>query len=209
MSVIGKLASSVGRKDEEPNVALAQAIADEGDSDAVQELVDHLRSKNKDIRSDCIKVLYEIGAIEPKLISGHLSAFALLLDDKNNRLVWGAMTAIDAIALTLPDDVYVLLPDIMAAADRGSIIAKDHAVAILIKLCSFDAYVERAFELLLGQLNVCPTNQLPTYAENALPLIHAGNKDAFSEALLGRLIEIEKDSKRKRVEKVIHKAGKR
>lgn len=209
MPVIQKLASSLGRKDEEPNVVLAREITEDGDAEAVQELVELLRSKNKNVQSDSIKVLYEIGGIEPSLISEYVDEFVVLLGDKNNRLVWGAMTALDAIASLAPEPIYRKLPLIMAAAERGSVIAKDHAVGILIKLCTMEAYAEDAFPVLLELLRTCPTNQLPMYAENALPLIHARNKEAFNETLLDRLIEIEKDSKRKRVEKVIHKAERR
>jgi hypothetical protein len=46
------------------------------------------------------------------------------------------------------------------------------------------------------------------YAENALPVIDAGLKDKFVKTLSGRLDEIEKESKRKRVEKVIKKLSK-
>lgn len=169
MPIIQKLASSQGRKDEEPNIALAREIARSGDSEA----------------------------------------FAAVLGDKNNRLVWGAMTALDAVASCSPELIYRKLPVIMEAADSGSVIAKDHAVGILIKLSAIEAYAGETFPMLLAQLRNCPTNQLPMYAENALPLIRAGNKEAFKETLLDRLIEIEKDSKRKRVEKVINKAEKR
>jgi len=207
--IIQRLASSLGRKDEEPNIDLAREIAESGDSEAVRELVDLLRTSNKDIRSDSIKALYEIGAIDPSLISEHAEAFVALLGDKNNRLVWGAMTALDAIAASVPELIGRNLPAILEAADRGSVIAKDHAVGILIKLSAIEDYAGETFPLLLMQLRSCPTNQLPMYAENALHLIDATNKEAFTETLLDRLIEIEKDSKRKRVEKVIAKAGKR
>lgn len=46
------------------------------------------------------------------------------------------------------------------------------------------------------------------YAENALPVITAGNKARFIEALTGRIDGIERESGRKRVEKVIKRAGK-
>ncbi|MFD0672964.1 hypothetical protein [Cohnella sp. GCM10027633] len=207
MGVIRKLASSIGRNDEEPNIDLAREIAAEGDANAVRELVGHLFGSNRAIQSDCIKVLYEIGAIDPALISGELQTFASLLDHKNNRLVWGAINAIEAIALTSPDDVYELLPAILEAAeDSGSVIARDRAFGILVRLSSTHAYAEHAFPLLLDQLKRCPTNQLPMYAENALPLVHAGNKQIYRETLLDRLIGIEQDSKRQRVERAIRKA---
>src|SRR5262245_32430609 len=98
MSVLQKLASALGRRDETPNQELAKSIAASKDAGAVAELVEHLADKNKDIQSDCIKVLYETGERNPALIAPHIEVFAKLLDSKNNRLAWGAMTALDAIA---------------------------------------------------------------------------------------------------------------
>jgi hypothetical protein len=205
MSILNKLASALHRKDEEPNVELAQTIAHDEDKEAVQELVNNLRNKNKVIQSDCIKVLYEIGAIKPEIITAYCKEFLELLEHKNKRLVWGAMTALDSITLDNPRLLYSELPKIIDAANKGSVIVKDHAVGILIKLCSLETYADQTFPQLIEQLKGCPTNQLPMYAENAIPIIKEKNKALFTETLLNRLIEIEKDSKRKRVEKVINR----
>ncbi|WP_239615155.1 hypothetical protein [Cohnella mopanensis] len=207
MTIIGRLATSLHRKDEEPNVELARAIVDEGDTEAIIELLGNLNHKNKNIQSDCIKVLYEIGMMEPSLISEHYRLFVALLGSKNNRLVWGAMTALDAIASVQPDEIHSELSPILEAADKGSVITKDHGVSILIKLYRSERYADQVFPLLISLLKSCPTNQLPMYAENAMPAIRNEHKDDLSETLLSRLIEIEKDSKRKRVEKVIVKLG--
>jgi hypothetical protein len=203
MSIIDQLASSLGRRDEVPNQELAKKIADKNDKKSVVELVNHLKNKNKDIQSDCIKVLYEIGERKPELIAGYVKEFVALLDDKNNRLQWGAMTALDCIVCESPKIIYANLARILKASDNGSVITKDHAVNILIKLCSVKQYAEDAFSLLTEQLLACPTNQLPKYAEDALPVIADKNKKAFAKVLERRLGEIEKDTKRKRVEKVI------
>lgn len=208
VDIINKLASSLGLRDEEPNLELARSIAVEDDEVAVQELVKLLGNKNKDIQSDCIKVLYEIAALRPSLLSGHSRIFLELLNNKNNRLVWGAMTALDAITLEIPDIIYSELGLIMIAVESGSVIVKDNGVGILIKLCTLEPYSETAFPLLIEILKKCPTNQLPMYAENAVPIVRGGMKPVFIEAILSRIIEIEKDSKRRRVEKVIDKLSK-
>src|SRR5690349_22821742 len=49
-------------------------------------------------RSDSIKVLYEIGTEKPALIAKHSQVFTKLLQSKNNRMQWGAMAALDAVA---------------------------------------------------------------------------------------------------------------
>ncbi|OME79634.1 hypothetical protein BK120_21235 [Paenibacillus sp. FSL A5-0031] len=203
--MIDKLASSLNRKDEGPNQELAKYIADRDDKGAVIELVDNLHNNDKNIQSDCIKVLYEIGDLRPSLIAEYCKEFVTLLDHGNNRLVWGAMTALDAITLENPEVIYLALEKIVDITDKGSVITKDHGVSILIKLCSLKPYADHAFTLLIEQLKKCPTNQLPMYAENAIAIVNDNNKALFIKTLSSRLGDIEKDTKRKRVEKLIKK----
>jgi hypothetical protein len=207
MSVLHHLASALNRRDEIPNQELAGKIAAKKDTAAIKELVENLKNKKKDIQNDCIKVLYEIGELKPELISGYAKDFVALLDDKNNRLQWGAMTALDQITNENPNVIYTHLSKIIAASDKGSVITKDHAVNILIKLCQIKQYAGDAFSLLIEQLLSAPVNQLPKYAEDAMHLIGDTNKKLFLKTLNSRLEEIEKDTKRKRVEKVMKKLG--
>ncbi len=204
ISVIDKLASSLDRRDEVPNQELAKEIVLTRDKKAVKELVDNLSNK-KAIQNDCIKVLYEIGEQEPKLIADYINEFIAHLDSKNNRLQWGAMTALGTITNERPQEIHTVLTTIVSAADRGSVITKDHAVNILIKLCAIEKYSDSTFALLIEQLLKSPTNQLPMYAERALPIVNDKNKDLFVKTLTSRLDDIEKETKRKRVEKVIKK----
>lgn len=205
MSILQYLSTSLDRRDEVPNQELAKQIAEKKDKKAVQELIENLKNKNKYIQHDCIKVLYEIGLINPSLISDHSGIFIELLTNKNNRLQWGAMHALDAITLEDPETIYSGLSKIIDSADKGSVITKDHAVNILIKLCSLKQYAEASFSLLNEQILNSPGNQLPMYAEKALPVITEKNKNIFIKTLSSRLDEIEKETKRKRVEKVIKK----
>ena len=205
MSVLDKLATSLNRRDEIPNQELAKQIAKKKDVKAIRELIDNLANKNKDIQNDCIKVLYEIGAINPSLIADYAKNFIALLDHKNNRLQWGGMTAINAITLENPKMIYASLGKIIAAADKGSVITKDYAVNILIDLCSIKQYAEKSFSLLNEQLMESATNQLPMYAERTMTIINDKNKKMFVATLSKRLGD--KDSKRKRLEKVIKKVS--
>jgi hypothetical protein len=102
MTILNRLATALKRRDETPNQLLAEEIVRTNDEYAVEELVENLRNKNRNIQSDCIKVLYEIGERNPALIAGRHKQFGELLDSPNNRLVWGAMTALDAITAKEP-----------------------------------------------------------------------------------------------------------
>lgn len=205
MGSLEKLASALGRNDEEPNVELAEDIVSREDHDAVAEIVECLQEGKKAVRHDCIKVLYETGERNPELIAGYVDVFLTLIDGKDNRLAWGGMTALDAITTVRPDRMFDSLPDIVQAMKNGSVITRDRGVNILIKLMASEQYAPEAFSHLIEVLHTGPVNQLPMYAENILPVITKSTKEAFAEALVLRLDDIDKESKRKRVEKVLKK----
>lgn len=207
MSIIPKLAASLNRRDEVPNVELASFLAGKEDKMSVSELVLNLNNRNKAIRHDCIKVLYEIAKLKPRMIAGHYRLFVAILGNADNRMQWGAMTALDYIAMECPREIFISIRDIVKAAGKGSVITRDHCVNILIKLALIDKYYERAFPMLLEQLSACPTIQLPMYAENAVPVVNATNRDMFVSVLTSRLDELDKASRKKRVEKVIRKVS--
>ena len=94
MTIINKLSSQQGLKGNEANVTLAAELVKSKNKKAIKELVDNLAHQDKKIQSDCIKVLYETGYINPELIADYHREFLELLVSKNNRLVWGAMVAL-------------------------------------------------------------------------------------------------------------------
>ena len=205
MSAIPFLATSLGRNDEEPNIALAEAIAASKNNFAVRELVDVLGTKDKALRSDALKTLYEVGYRAPELIAPFIAQFKNLLANPDNRLVWGAMCAIDGIATVKPDVVYMILPQIMAAVDRGTVITRDHAVKTLTKLAAHERFARTAMPLLLEQLRTAPTNQLPMYAELVASIILPPDSATMRTILETRLPEVPTAAKKKRIEKALKK----
>jgi hypothetical protein len=206
MSVLDRLAGALGRNDERPNVELAEALVAKPDKKAIVELADALSTGTPAQQNDAIKVLYEIGERAPELVAPHVEAFLLLLGSKNNRNVWGAMSAIDTIAAARPKEVATRLPDILRAADNGSVIAKDKAMSILAKLAL--AGDKRAMPALLDRLAEAAPNQFPIYAELVLPAVGEAHKAALRAVLERRLKTIEQPAKRARVEKVLRKLAK-
>jgi hypothetical protein len=205
MSVLDKLATALERNDERPNVELAQATAAKGDKAAIKELVSALTTAPVAVQNDAIKVLYEIGALKPKLVAAHADAFLALLASKNNRNVWGAMQALESIAGEAPEALAKNLDAIVTAADKGSVIAKDRAVGILAKLAL--AGNAKAVPVLLDRVKDAAPNQFPMYAELALPAIPSKDRKTFREILEKRLAKIPQPAKRMRVEKVLKKLG--
>lgn len=208
MTILNKLASALGRRDEEPNIGLAREIAATGDKAAVKELIDALQQKKRDIQSDAIKTLYELGDIKPALLADYIDEFAALLTSKHNRLQWGSMAALSAVTLENPKALYVILPKILDAGENGSVITRDETVKILSKLGSIKEYNQDVFDLLNEQLLKAPVNQFPMYAEYTLRIISKKNKEAYIDTLEARLGGIDQESKRKRINKMLKKVQK-
>ena len=209
MSILNKLASALDQRDEKPNIELAETIAKNNDKQAIKELVENLQHKNKKIQADCIKVLYEIGERKPALIAEYYEEFLNLLENKNPRMTWGTMSALSAITLEKPKQIYEALPRILNAVDKSqSVIARDHTVYILTKLASLKNYADDAFDLLIEIIMNAPVNQLAMYAEYAATVVNDKNKSIFRDALISRLEDVEQEPKRKRINKVLKKLAK-
>jgi hypothetical protein len=204
MTVLDKLAGALDRRDEQPNVALAEEIVARRDMAAIVELAAAVRSGATRQANDAIKVLYEVGARDPALIAGQCPVFVEALRSSNNRKVWGAMTAIDTVAERRAATLVAELPAIIAAADKGSVIAKDHCNSILVKLARA-GYGELAVPILVERLRTAAPNQFPTYAEAIAPVLTPETRPGFLAVLKERIGRIAQESKRKRIEKVMAK----
>ena len=205
MNVTAKLASSVNRRDEAPNVKLAEEIAAKNDTAAVQELINNLHHAAKAIRHDSIKVLYETGNRKPELIAAYHAHFLELIASHDNRMIWGAMAALDSMVAVVHGAIGRKLYNIAHAANNGSVITRDHAVSIFIKLSSISRNAKTAFNLLLEQLTSCPVNQLPMYAEKSLLLTSEKQRASLVAILKSRLHEMDTESKRRRLQAVVKK----
>jgi len=158
--MIEKLACKVGRKDEVPNIELAELLCQRADTTGTKEIVDGLKDKDKAVASDCIKVLYEIGARKPALISAYVDDFLALLATKSNRLVWGGMTALATITDFSPGLIYDKTDAVLSVFRNGSVIAVDNSVTVLARLCKTGkAYENLLFPLLLEHLRTCRSKE--------------------------------------------------
>ena len=203
MSVLSRLASALGRRDEVPNQELARYLAAKKDKKGIQEIAENLWNKDKNIQADCIKVLYEIGSIEPKLIADYAEVFVKLLRSKNNRLVWGGMTALGEVAKANPDAVFKRLDEIKKAQETGSVITVDNAISTLAyTAAATDKYNEAIFPYLLNHLSSCRPKEVPQHAEKTLPAVNSSNKADFIKVLEKRMEDLS-GSGLARIKKVI------
>ena len=82
MSALDQIAHAQGRRDEVPNQELARKLASRRDREGVREIAQNLWSKDKNIQADCIKVLYEVGYLDPALIAPYVDDFLKLIKCK-------------------------------------------------------------------------------------------------------------------------------
>jgi hypothetical protein len=207
MSLLNRLASSLDRRDEIPNQELARDLAAKKDSKGIHEIVENLWSKDRHIQADCIKVLYEIGSIEPKLIADYTQDFVKLLRSKNNRLVWGGMTALAEVAKANSAAVFKYLDEIKKAKETGSVITVDNAISTLAyTAAATDEYNKAIFPYLLKHLAGCRPKEVPQHAEKTLPAVNSSNKADFIKVLEKRMEDLS-GSGLARVKKVIKQAN--
>lgn len=191
MSVLNRLASSLGRRDEIPNQALARDLVARNDQAGIREAVENLWNKDKSIQADCIKVLYEVGALEPGLIAGYADDFVELLRSRNNRLIWGGMTALAEVAKANPQAVFKHLDEIKKAKEAGSVITVDNAISALAYTAAANAQYNKAiFPYLLKHLAGCRPKEVPQHSERTLPAVNSSNKVDFTKVLEKRLADL-------------------
>jgi hypothetical protein len=201
MSVLTKLASALERNDEVPNQILAKELVETENRAGVRELVENLTNKDKTIAADCIKVLYEVGYAKPELIAPYVEAFVKLLASRNNRLVWGGMTALGAIAPTQPAELWKYIDTIIDATEHGSVITQDWGVRVLAAVSAHDqTYEKRIFPFLKSFLQKCPPKDL-------LVAVNSGNRDDLLVILETRQSSL-KPPQTKRLAEVVRKMQK-
>lgn len=209
MSVINRTASSLGRRDDVPNKELAKELAETNNAGEIRELIENLKNKDRNIRSDCIKVLYEIGYIAPELIAEYVKEFLRLLKSKNNRLVWGSMIALSTIAEIKASELYKHRKEIKQAIEKGSVITVDSGIrALSITASKSREHQVELFPYLLEHLAACRPKDFPQYSEKILAAVNAENKMAFIGAINSRMKGMN-SSQIKRLKKVVGEAEKR
>ncbi len=209
MSVLNRIAHLQGRRDEVPNQELAHELTARKDTQGIREIADNLWNKDKNIQADCIKVLYEIGALKAELIADYADEFVKLLGSKNNRLVWGGMTALSSIAEVNAATLFKHRNVIQRMLTHGSVITADHAVRALAIVASTSSARNAAlFPDLVSHIAACRSKDVPQYAEKLLVAVTNKNKVEFLDVLEKRLPNLS-NAQAARIKKVIKLASAR
>ena len=210
MSALDRIAHFQNRRDEVPDQALARDLASKKDRAGIREIAENLWNKDKGIQADCIKVLYEIGYIDPALVANYVEDFIKLLKSRNDRLVWGGMIALGKVADLKADVIFAHLAEIVKVMDTGSVITVDNGVHTLALAASKGGKYNKAiFPYLLDHLKTCRPKEVPQHAEKTLPAVINLSSKKELVAVLEKRMEDLSGSGLSRVKKVIREAANR
>lgn len=205
--MIERIASKLGRNDEIPNIELAELLCEKNDISGISEIAEGIRSNDQAVANDCIKVLYEIGARNPRLIAGYVSDFIDLLLSKNNRMVWGCMTALAEIADICADDVVKRIETVYQAYSGGSVITIDNSMTVFAKLClADDRYQTTIFPFLAAHFQKCRAKEIPQHFERVSICLNDHNSKEIIDTIKMRTSELS-DAQLKRVNKTVKSVG--
>lgn len=207
MSVLKQIAYYQERRDEVPNQELARQLAEMQNETGIREITENLWNKNQKIQSDCIKVLYEIGYLNPELVAPYAGEFLKLLRSRHNRLVWGGMIALSTVSGLAADEIYPKRAEIFRAMERGSVITIDAGVLTLAKLAATSSERrEEIFPYLLQHLGTCRPKDVPQHAEKTLLAVDRDNQYEFISVLERRMQDMN-STQSARLRRVIKQAG--
>lgn len=191
MKVLKELASARGRRDSMPNQILAQKLVETKDTKNIEVLVDHISNPDKAIARDCIRVIHEIGYLEPHLVERYVDKLLALLESDDEKIVWAAMNALSTIATYRANEIYKQIELVKKAMKKGSVATIDQGVSVLAEVASKDVrYNSKIFPLLLKYLKNCPSHNLAAYAEKIFVALSSRKKKEFFKILENRKKEL-------------------
>jgi hypothetical protein len=191
VSALDRIAYFQNRRDEVPNQELARDLARAGDVEGIREIAAGLGHPNQNVQSDCLKVLYEIGYLEPDLIARYVMEFLALLNSRNNRMVWGSMIALATIADRKPLEIWQDIDAVTQVTQSGTVITLVWGIRTLAKVAAADPqYRERLWPVLLEMLRTTIPRDVPTHAESMLCAVDECHRAEFLELLESREAEM-------------------
>ena len=204
--MLNLIASALNRNDEAPNIELAEKLTKLQDISGVSEIATGL-AMDKSTANDCIKVLYEIGERNPVLLLPYVEVFLDLLKSKHNRLVWGAMVALEQITALCSEKVFNRFEDVYSAFKTGSVITVDHSISVFAALCiANQGYEQKILPILINHFANCRAKEIPQHFERASVCITSDNLTLFQSVIQKRYDEMT-ESQKARVNKILKKLG--
>jgi len=207
MSIIEQLSSSLNRRDQGPNKALAKRLMTEKNEAKIAELIQIIKDPpNQKILFDALKVSDLIAEKDPTIQVNVFDLIAMHVKSKSNKVSWMAMSVLSQICGLHQKKTFQLLPILLHIMDHGGVIQRDKGVVILLAL--YKNYTDEVASLLLDQILSCPPNQVGQYSEKWMVIISETDQPRLISVLEQRLADFDHPSHIKRTTNNLKKLNK-
>ena len=179
------------RRDRTPNLDLARDLAARDDTAGIREIAENMWNDNKNIHTDCMNVMYELGRVDPNIITPYAGDFIKFLKSKHQIMAQGAITALSEIAKVKPDFIFQHLDEIKKVTETGSEISVNKSIsALAYTAAANEEYSKAIFPYLLQHLLTCHHKEVPEHAERILPAVNENNNFEFIKTLEKRMDDL-------------------
>ncbi len=192
--LLARLAISVGRFDEMPNLELAADIVFADDADAVSILIAVIERHDDLHAPDAARVVAEVGTRAPELVLGHAERLIEMIDPTRREMLPFTMLALSPVASKHAEALWPsrdLFWQALADLTQPAELAQAGAVRLLASLCAAGPdYARTLAGGLVDLLGKCMPRDVAFFAESVLPALGAAHSHRAKPVLDRRLKEL-------------------
>ena len=192
--LLGRLAVSMQRADDMPNLELAAEIVQTDDVEALRILVSVLERHDDQHASDASRVIFEVGTRAPQLLQLHAERLLAMCEDSQKEMLPFTMYALSPVAhlhaeslWDMRDLFWSALTDLTLPAS----LAQAGAVRLLSALCAAGPdYARTLAGGLVDLLGKCMPKDVAFFAESVLPALGTAHSHRAKPVLDRRMKEL-------------------
>ena len=192
--LLARLAVSVGRYDEMPNLELAADIVFADDTDAVSALIAIIERHDDLHAPDAARVVCEVGTRAPDLLLAHTERLVEMIDVSQREMLPYTMLALSPVASRHADQLWAsrdLFWQFLANLAQPADLAQGGAVKLLAALCAAGPdYARTLAGGLVDLLGKCMPKDVAFFAESVLPALGPAHSHRAKPVLDRRLKEL-------------------
>jgi hypothetical protein len=192
--LLARLAVSVGRADEMPNLELAADIVFADDADAVGVLIGIIERHDELHAPDAARVVAEVGTRAPDLVLGHAERLVEMIDPSRREMLPFTMLALAPVASKHAESLWSsreLFWQALADLTQPAELPQAGAVRLLASLCAAGPdYARTLAGGLVDLLGKCMPRDVAFFAESVLPALGAAHSHRAKPVLDRRLKEL-------------------
>jgi hypothetical protein len=192
--LLSRLAISVGRSDEMPNLELAADIVFADDAEAVSILIAVIERHDDVHAPDAARVVAEVGTRAPDLVLGHAERLIEMIDAARREMLPFTMLALSPVASKHAESLWSsrdLFWQSLADLTQPASLAQAGAVRLLAALCAAGPdYARTLAGGLVDLLGKCMPRDVAFFAESVLPALGSAHSHRAKPVLDRRLKEL-------------------